>query len=424
MTYFERFTEGEGFTEEVFVSTAKEALESLDCEGKRVLAIIPDATRTAPMKLFYQAYRDSLVSLTKQCDILIALGTHPPMSEKEIHYHLGVTPSQAQEEGIGIFNHSFDNPDELRLAGTLSSSEMEEISGGLVHEEVPVTVNRRVFSYDHVLLMGPVFPHEVVGFSGGYKYLFPGVSGREITDRFHWFSALITNPKIIGHRDTPVREVLNRASRFIPVELSAFCLVMQGESVMGVSAGDVRKAWSKAADVSASVNIFYKERPFHTIYSMAPPMYTELWVGGKCMYKLEPVAADGGRVIIYAPHIKEVSLTHGRQLREIGYHTRDYFLHQWERFRYYPGSVLAHSTHVKGIGTYRNGVEKSRIEVILATGIPPEVCREMNLGYLDWRTIDPSSFAGREDEGILVVPKAGEMLYRLADGSVPDIDNL
>jgi hypothetical protein len=143
-------------------------------------------------------------------------------------------------------------------------------------------------------------------------------------------------------------------------------------------------------------------------------MYEELWVGGKCMYKLEPVVADGGRLVIHAPHLRRVSSTHGELIEQIGYHVRDYFLGQWERFRHLPGGVLAHSTHVKGAGSWRDGREEPRIEVVLATGIPEETCRRIHLGYQDPASLDPVGYAGREDEGILLVRDAGETLHRLA----------
>ena len=142
-------------------------------------------------------------------------------------------------------------------------------------------------------------------------------------------------------------------------------------------------------------------------------MYDDIWTAGKCMYKLEPVVADGGHLIIYAPHVTEVSVTHGHIIEEIGYHTRDFFLKQWDRYSKYPWGVVAHSTHVKGIGTYENGIEKPRVNVILATQIPPEMCAKINLGYMDPASINPASYANREAEGVLYVPKAGEMLYRL-----------
>lgn len=401
-----------------------EALSRHDWQNKRILAIIPDNTRTAPVKLFFEAALSTIKPRAKQLDFLIALGTHPPMSDGELKAHLGVTFREAEAQGVRVYNHFFQEPQELIHVGTISKEEMHTISCGLIAEDVPVTVNRHILEYDELLIMGPVFPHEVVGFSGGYKYFFPGISGPELTDKFHWLAALITNPKIIGTKDTPVREVLNRAAEFIPRPSLALCLVMKEKDLCGIFFGDPKESWSRAADLSAQVNIVYVDRPFHTVLSVAPEMYNELWVGGKCMYKLEPVVADGGRIIIYAPHIREISKTHGKYLLEIGYHTRDFFLAQWEKYKHYPWGVLAHSTHVKGIGKYVNGREYPRIEVILATGIPEDICRKINLGYLDFRTINLKEYANREDEGILLVPRAGEMLYRLKDGTVPDIDTL
>lgn len=133
------------------------------------------------------------------------------------------------------------------------------------------------------------------------------------------------------------------------------------------------------------------------------------------MYKLEQVVADDGELIIYAPHINEVSVTHGHIIEEIGYHVLDYFTRQMERFRHIPGGIRAHSTHVKGIGTFEEGIEKPRINVILATGISREVCNKINLGYKDPESLRIEDYMNREEEGILYVPKAGEMLYRLRE---------
>jgi len=104
----------------------------------------------------------------------------------------------------------------------------------------------------------------------------------------------------------------------------------------------------------------YKEGPYRTILACAPAMYDEIWTAGKCMYKLEPVLADGGELIIHAPHITTFSVTHRRLIEEVGYHCRDYFLKQWDRFQDKSWGVLAHSTHVHGLGTYEDGVEKPR----------------------------------------------------------------
>ena len=280
--------------------------------------------------------------------------------------------------------------------------------------EVKVRINRAALEYDELVILGPTFPHEVVGFSGGNKYLFPGISGPEVLNFFHWLGAVVTNPGIIGKKWTPVRKVVDRAASMVKTSKWCASMVVRSDgSLAGLYLGTPEAAWNQAADQSAGLHIVRKPKPFRQILSCAPEMYDELWVAGKCMYKLEPVLAEGGELIIYAPHLKEISLTHGNLIREIGYHCRDYFLKQWDKFKDKSWGVLAHSTHVYGGGNYENGVETARARVVLATGIPEAVCRQINLGYRDPRTIRKEDFANREKEGILLVPKAGEMLYRL-----------
>jgi nickel-dependent lactate racemase len=280
--------------------------------------------------------------------------------------------------------------------------------------DVPVEINRLVFNYDQVIIVGPVFPHEVVGFSGGNKYLFPGVGGPKILNFFHWLGAVVTNPMIIGNKWTPVRKVVDRAGQLVKVDKRCFAMVVAPDkSLAGLFFGTPESAWDAASELSKHVHIIYKDRPFKTVLSKMPPMYDDLWVAGKGMYKLEPVVADGGELIIYAPHVQEISVTHGKIISEIGYHCRDYFLKQWDRFKRYPWGILAHSTHVRGIGKYENGVENCRVQVTLATCIPEAVCRSINLGYRDPKTIREEDFANSEDQGVLFVPKAGEMLYHL-----------
>jgi nickel-dependent lactate racemase len=383
--------------------------------GKNVLAIVPDGTRTAPVGLLFQTLFRQIGGVTKNLDILIALGTHQPMSEAAICVRLDLTPDQRRGEfaSVQFFNHAWNDPSQLQNIGTIPADEISELSKGLFAMDVPVEINKLVFEYDQVIIIGPVFPHEVVGCSGGNKYLFPGVGGPQILNFFHWLGAVVTNPMIIGNKWTPVRAVVDRAGSMVSVSKLCFCMVVDGPNLAGIYAGSPESAWDQASDLSRRLHITYKDHAFTSILSCAPKMYDELWTGGKCMYKLEPVLADGGELIIYAPHITEVCVTHGKTLHEVGYHCRDYFVKQWDKFKHYPWGVLAHSCHVYGLGTYDNGKESPRAKVTLATGIPPEVCRRINLGYRDPKSINPTDYANREDEGVLLVPKAGEMLYHL-----------
>jgi nickel-dependent lactate racemase len=403
-------------TEDDVRSLLAPACNAFDVDGKRVLVIIPDGTRTAPLPLLFRLLYENWGRRAARLDYLIALGTHPPMTEEAISRLVGVTREERarQYPGVEVFNHTWDDPQALRTVGVISRAEAARLTDGLLVDEVPVTLNRRIFDYDRLVICGPVFPHEVVGFSGGAKYLFPGIAGPDIIDFTHWLGALVTSMRIIGVKDTPVRRVIHRAAEFVNIPILCIALVLQGKQLHGLYTGTYGEAWSDAADLSAQLNIIRVPRPFKRVLSMPPPMYDDLWTAAKAMYKTEPAIADGGEVIIYAPHLTEISYTHGALIDRVGYHVRDYFLKQWARFQDIPGSILAHSTHVKGAGQYdaASRIESPRIQVTLATGIPEERCRRVNLGYLDYREIDPAVWANREDEGILLVPHAGEMLYR------------
>ncbi len=398
-------------------SLVARAVPAAEYKGKKVLLIVPDGTRTCPLGMLFKAVHDEIGKAAAALDVIIALGTHVAMNDEAICGRLEITPEEraGKYAGVRFFNHEWDNAAALRTIGKITREQSLELTDGLLEEEVPVEINAKVYEYDHLLILGPVFPHEVVGFSGGNKYLFPGVGGPTVLNYFHWLGALVTNPMIIGNKWTPVRRVVDKAASLVTVPKSALCMVVQPgtNSLAGLFGGDPVSAWDAASDLSRQVHITYKEKPFHTVLSCSPPMYDELWVGGKCMYKLEPVVADGGELIIYAPHIHELSVTHGKFIREIGYHCRDYFTKQLARFAHVPRGVIAHSTHVRGIGDYENGVEKCRVRVTLATGLSKDLCDEISLGYRDWREIRVEDYANREDEGILHVPKAGEMLYHL-----------
>ena len=385
--------------------------------GKRMLVIIPDGTRTAPVGLIFQELHRQIGAASRVFDVMIALGTHQPMSETAICERLEISQTQRKQtySKVRFINHAWNDPGALKNIGVIPAEEIKALTGGLFAMDVPVEINRQIFDYDQIIIIGPVFPHEVVGFSGGNKYLFPGVAGPQILNFFHWLGAVVTNPMIIGNKWTPVRRVVDRAGAMVKVDKLCFCMVVEGKNLAGLFAGTPEAAWDAASELSRQLHITRKPKAFHTILSCAPTMYDELWTGGKCMYKLEPVLADGGELIIYAPHIHEVCVAHGAVIEEVGYHCRDYFLQQWDRFKHYPWGVLAHSTHVRGLGTYHEGVEKCRAQVTLATSIPPEKCKQINLGYRDPKTIRLEDYANREEQGVLLVPKAGEMLFQLTD---------
>lgn len=404
-------------TEDEVRQMMREGLAAHQLDGKRVIVIIPDGTRTAPIPMMFRLFYEALGERVAALDYLIALGTHQPMSDEAIDELVGVSAAErtVKYPRSQVHNHYWNDPATFVELGQIPEDEIVRISDGLLKQTVNVKLNKLIFDYDQIIICGPTFPHEVVGFSGGNKYFFPGISGAEVINFSHWLGALITSYSLIGQKHTPVRRVIDRAAAMIDRPKLCFSMVVKGDSLAGLYIGRPEDAWEAASDLSSQLHILWVDRPYKRVLSVMPKLYDDLWTGAKGMYKLEPAIEDGGEVIIYAPHIEEVSYTHGHIIDQVGYHTRDYFIKQWEKFRDFPLGVIAHSTHLKGIGSYdeTTGTEYPRIRVTLATRIPRERCEKINLGYLDPDSINIEEWKNREAEGILLVPKAGEMLYRI-----------
>ena len=386
--------------------------------NQRVLVLIPDHTRSLPVPFLFRALVDVLHD-AKQLDFMVALGTHPALSEESLHKLVGVTGEERTTtfKHVGLLNHAWAIPSALASLGIMDQDEIKQIAGVNWHSSLPnevdIHINKAALEYDHILILGPTFPHEVVGFSGGAKYLFPGISGAEMINATHWLGALAGVVGTIGIKDTPVRAMIHAAAKRLKTPVTLVALVVEGHGLSGLFIGDHLSAWREAADVSAQRHIRWVNKPFERVLSCAPPMYAELWTAAKAMYKLEPAVAVGGEVIIYAPHLDAVSHTHGKHIYEVGYHILPYFLNDWERFKNIPLGVLAHSTHLRGSGVMENGIEKPNVKVTLASQISAEDCARLNLGYLEPSKVNLEDWKGREDQGVLCVPKAGEILYRL-----------
>ncbi len=393
------------------------AVEGWELDGKRILVVVPDSTRTMPLPLFFRLLAKHLLPRAQKLNFIVALGTHPYMSESQLLELFGLSAQERREQygQVGLLIHHWQDPNAFASLGQIPAQEVQALSEGRLDAAIDVRINRAVLEHDHVIICGPVFPHEVIGFSGGNKYFFPGLSTGAMIDQTHWLGALFTSSAIIGRKHTPVRRLVDRAAQLIPTPRHALCAVVTQQGLAGLYAGTPEEAWAQAADLSAQKHVVYSDRPYRRVLAVLPEMYDELWVGAKGMYKTEPVIADGGEVILYAPHLKRISLTHGDWIMQVGYHVAEYFQKQWPHFADVPLAVLAHSTHVKGPGSYDNGVERPRIQVTLATGILEQTCRKINLGYTDPAAIHPEDWAGREAEGILLVPHAGETLFRLRE---------
>jgi nickel-dependent lactate racemase len=397
--------------------------------GEHVLVLVPDRTRNLALAELFPIVAAALHRAAR-VDVMVALGTHPAMAESEIRDLIGL-PGDGLGSLATISNHDWTNPSVLRPIGTVSAERLKEVAGTAWHSSVGgdliVRVNKAAVEADRVVIVGPTLPHEVAGYSSGAKYLFPGISGPEMIDVMHWLAALSGILATIGVKETPVRALIRQAASFLGTPVSNIALVTDGagggDNIAGIYAGDLEGAWSASVAQAERLHTTWVDHPYNRVISCAMPIYSELWTAGKAMYKLEPAVADGGELIIYAPDLSTVSLVHGKDIFVVGYHVLAYFLEQWERFADVPHAVLAHSTHVKGAGTFdaTTSTEHPRIEVKLASQISREDCARLNLGYVDPRSADLSGGGeaggaggvGERNGSTLVVPRSGEMLYRV-----------
>lgn len=396
------------------------ALSDYDFTGKRVTVVVPDGTRHAPVAMMSKFVYEAIADRVAEARVVIALGTHDSMSDEAIGKLMGCEPGKFEETypGWSIYNHEWRDESTFANLGTIPASRISELTDGrLSDRDMHVVVNKMVIDTDISLVIGPVLPHEVVGISGGNKYFFPGLSGHDVIDMSHWVGALITSYEMIGSPGiTPVRAMIDSAADLIPSEKLLLGMIVKPgtNDLQYVSFGDTRTSWEACAEVSSQVHVKYVPKAYKRVVSIIPEMYEDMWTGAKGFYKLEPVVADGGELIIYAPHITEVSVMHPG-IEEIGYHNRQYFVNQWEKFKDHPWGELAHSTHLRGLGDYdaETGVETNRVKVTLATGIPKEIVEKISLTYLDPAEVDFEEL--KADPDTLIVPNAGELLHRTED---------
>ena len=230
---------------------------ALDLDGRSLCLVIPDATRNCPLPLLLGAIVRAVEGRVRSLQAVVALGTHAAMTEAAMRAMVGV-------DGLNVVNHEWWDDDTFVPLGTLSAEDVGRLSGGRLEEAVPIRVNRLVVDSDVTVIVGPVLPHEVIGFSGGDKYLFPGLSGPELIDVTHWLGALITSSEIIGTRGiTPVRALVHAAADLVPGERHALCVVVDHDTggLHHAAFGDPRSAWAAAADVAAETHVEYLDAP-------------------------------------------------------------------------------------------------------------------------------------------------------------------
>jgi len=384
--------------------------------GERVLAIIPDKTRDDNTHQLFPIANEFLTKRgVRSFDALVAQGTHPPMSESQKLSKIGITNFSGQ-----LFDHRWDDPDELVTLGELSAATVRHLTNGLIDQAVPVSINKLLAPgiYDTVLVFGATVPHEVAGFAGGAKYFFPGVAGPELTHTTHWLGALAGIENIIGQVETPTRHLIEAAADLISARIISLNTVVSRDTenelvTYALFTGDIREAFRRAAEVSRRIHIRYTGRKYKRVIALLDPHYDELWVGGKASYKLGAIIEEGGELIIYAPHLTKLSETHGALIEKYGYapleSVRDMLGVSAELRENL--CIAAHLAHVAYAGRLDGeGRVVPRYNITMATGLDEETCKRVNLGYLDYRSLDYNAM--RSDPDTLVVKDAGRDLYQ------------
>ena len=384
--------------------------------GAHVLAILPDKTRDDNTDVLFPAAAQFLASRQVAAfDALIAQGTHVPMTEAEKLAKVGMLSGLTN---VGtIYDHQWDVPDELINIGELSAEQVQKITGGLLHKAVPITLNKLITNYDTILVFGATVPHEVAGFAGGGKYFFPGIAGPELTHNTHWLGALVTIEKTIGVIETPTRHLIEAAVDLVPAQIiSLNSVISRGDDqrlrTHALFVGNIRQVFRQAAEVSRQIHIKFTHRQYKRVVALLDEHYDEMWVGGKASYRTGAIIEPGGELIIYAPHLKHVSETHGHAIEKYGYHPLEKVIElvaQHEELRNNL-AVAAHLAHVS-YGSRRDeaGNILPRYKITLATALDETTCQKINLGYLDHHSFKREDYEG--DPDTLIVERAGRDLY-------------
>jgi nickel-dependent lactate racemase len=388
------------------------ALRSVSAKAK-VLAIIPDTSRDDNTQILFPLIDEVLRSkAVDKFDALVAQGTHPPISDREKLEKIGLESFTGD-----IFDHEWKSIEQLVSIGRLDEADVYGASRGEFAKTIEIALNRLVLDYDVSLVLGATTPHEVVGFSGGAKYFFPGISGAELTNATHWLGALAGIQNIIGQVETPTRHLIEKAADHIKREIINFSSAISRDhegqlQTDALFAGDFRASFRKAAEVSQKVNIKFVDRTYRRVVAILDQHYRDLWTGGKASYKLGGIIEDGGELVIYAPHLNEISKTHGSTIQRYGYAPI-------ERIKkIVAGSdelrsnlcVAAHLAHVSYSGSEDDPL-RSKYKITMASALGPAICEKVGLGFADHNDIDLAAMSN--DAETLVVEYAGRDLYLL-----------
>ena len=271
----------------------------------RVLILIDDLSRTTPvgeiLPLVLRRLHTAGVAKS-HISILVALGTHRPMSEQEMADRVGA----AVYRDYPVYNHTWDDPDSLVLTGETTTG-------------IPVWLNKRLFEADYIIGIGHIVPHRVAGYSGGGKIIQPGVSGPETTGQTHWLSAYYETADILGLADNPVREQIEEVALAAGLRFIINVVQDRRGRLVDVFAGHPVAAHRAGCQLAAEVFGVRLRQQADIVIAESVPAESELWLATKALQAASVAVKPGGAIILLAECQEGISPSHGGLIREYGF---------------------------------------------------------------------------------------------------------
>ncbi|WP_202972436.1 lactate racemase domain-containing protein [Clostridium thermosuccinogenes] len=401
----------DGITDSEIKSALEQTLKDRG-ELKRVLLIPPDYTRLNSYAGVITGIYYDMLSEKCRVDIMPALGTHMPMSDDE---RIEMFGSRIPKECF--INHNW-RTDVVKI-GEVPASFVEDVSDGLMNEPIDVEVNRILLdkSYDLIISIGQVVPHEVVGMANYSKNIFVGCGGRSMINQTHMLGAFYGLERIMGRDFSPVRKVFDYAEenfiRDIPL-IYVLTVTSQhnGKTVVdGLFAGRERSLFEEAVRLSQEKNLNFVEEPLKkVVVYLDEKEFKSTWLGNKAVYRTRLAIEDGGELLVLAPGVRKFGEDDGNDLliRKYGYVGREKILELFGKNRDLRDnqSVAAHLIH---------GSSDGRFTITYAVDkLTKEEVEGVNYNYAPissvYKKYDPSKLK----EGFNVLDD-GEKIYYIAN---------
>lgn len=408
MIYYQRGSENEVINSGELKEAVFTTLEKLGKKNK-VLAIPPDFTRVhsraGELTMYIWEYYGG-----KLTDILPALGTHAPMTTEEINTMFGNIPNN-------LFRvHDWRN--DIVTLGTVPESFIREVSENKVKYPWKAQVNKLLVegSFDLILSIGQVVPHEVVGMANYNKNIFIGTGGAEGINKSHFLGAVYGMEHMMGKSDTPVRKVLNYASEHFSGSLPPvlYFLTVIGKNnnedqvIRGLFIGNDPECFNLASELSLKVNLELVEKPLMKIVVyLDPAEYKSTWLGNKSIYRTRMAIADDGELIILAPGLKEFGEDPeiDRLIRKYGYRETPSILQAVEDNEEMRNNLTA-AAHL----IHSSSEDRFRITYCPGSLTENEI-KSVNLNYADYRVMIRKYNPEKLKRGINIMPDGEEIFF-------------